>query len=416
MIKASDEIKNIQKYSKTFENAGDLDNLIRDAGKAKYVLLGEATHGTSEFYSIRAEITKKLIEDYGFSFVAVEGDWPSCYEVNKYIKGGSEYSTVREVLKDFHRWPTWMWANEEMIPLLEWLTEYNQNKSSNKAGFYGLDVYSLWESIEAIVSYLKETDSPDLEKALKAIECFEPYNKRAEQYGMSAAFLGESCREEVLHLLQAIISNSNRYKQDDAENFLNLQINGLVSKNAEAYYKAMITDDVHSWNIRDRHMVETLDLIGNFYNKDAKGIIWEHNTHIGDARATSMEKEGLENVGQITREKYGKENIYAIGFGTYSGTVIAADRWGAPHKKMAVPNAQRNTWEEKLHRAGAFNQYIQFTEENRHFFNKTIGHRAIGVVYDPEVEHYGNYVPSKVSERYDAFIHVDETHGVTPIL
>lgn len=414
LIKVSDDIKNIEKYSKPFENAGDLDGLIKEASKAKYVLLGEATHGTSEFYTIRAEITKKLIKDHDFSFIAVEGDWPSCYEVNKYVKGLSEYSTAREVLKQFNRWPTWMWANEEMIPLLEWLKEYNQKKS-NKVGFYGLDVYSLWESMEAIVSYLKENNSPDVEKAVQAIECFEPYNKRAEQYGMSAAFLGESCREEVLHLLQTITSNRNHYKEDDAEAFLNLQINALVSKNAEAYYKAMITDDVHSWNIRDHHMVETLDLIGNFYNKDAKGIIWEHNTHIGDARATSMENEGLENVGQITREKYGKENIYAIGFGTYRGTVIAADRWGVPYKKMIVPNAQTNTWEEMLHRAGAFNKYISFTDENRHLFDKTIGHRAIGVVYDPEVEHYGNYVPSQVSERYDAFVHVDETSGVRPI-
>ncbi|KAB7665914.1 erythromycin esterase family protein [Bacillus sp. B1-b2] len=416
-IKTSEDIKNIQQYSRQIRKIEDLNDLILKASKAKYVLLGEATHGTSEFYTIRADISKKLIKEHGYSFIAVEGDWPSCYEVNQYVKGYSNYTDAREVLSQFHRWPTWMWANEEITPLIEWIKEYNrEKKEEEKVGFYGIDVYSLWESMEEIVRYLKNIHSPDLEKAMQAITCFHPYNKRPEQYGMSAAFLGESCREEVIQLLQSILSNRKLYtEQDNTEAYLNLQINSLVSKNAEAYYEAMITDDSKSWNIRDHHMVETLEIISNLYGEKARGIVWEHNTHIGDARATSMEEEGLINVGQITREKFGEHNVYAIGFGTYTGTVIAAEKWGAPYRIMDIPAAQRNSWEEHLHRAGAYNKYITFTEENRHLFDRLIGHRAVGVIYEPALEHYGNYVPSKISRRYDGFIYVDQSNAVMPI-
>ncbi len=416
VIKISKTIENIQQYSQPFHDIEDLNGLIEKASKAKYILLGEATHGTAEFYTIRGEIRKKLIQDHGFTFIAVEGDWPSCYEVNQYVKGHSNYSHAREVLSQFHRWPAWMWANEEIIPLIEWLKAYNlDKKEEDKVGFYGIDVYSLWESMETIVAYLQKINSPDLDKAMQAITCFHPYNKRPEQYGMSAAFLGESCREEVLELLNSIVSKRRKYMEEDKESYLNLQINGLVSKNAEAYYKAMVTDDIESWNIRDYHMVEALEIVSQFYGKAAKGIVWEHNTHIGDARATSMEQEGLVNVGQITREKFGEPNVYAVGFGTYGGTVIAAEKWGDRYKIMDIPPAQLNSWEELLHRAGSFNKYLTFTEENRYFFEHTIGHRAIGVIYEAAYEHYGNYVPSKVSVRYDGFIYVDQSKAVTPI-
>ncbi|MEZ2715881.1 protein-L-isoaspartate O-methyltransferase [Niallia circulans] len=412
----SEVLQPIQQYSKPFKNIEDLRDLIKAASKAKYVLLGEATHGTAEFYTIRADVSKKLISEHGFSFIAVEGDWPSCYEVNRYIKGRSNYNDAKEVLSQFQRWPTWMWANEEIIPLIEWLKEYNQSKQEEeKVGFYGIDVYSLWESMESIITYMQKINSPDLEKAMQAITCFQPYNKRPEQYGMSAAFLGESCREEVLELLHSIVSKRKQYLEENSENYLNLQMNGLVSKNAESYYKTMLTDDTESWNIRDHHMVEALEIIRHFYGEAAKGIVWEHNTHIGDARATSMEQEGIVNVGQITREKFGSQNVYAIGFGTYKGTVIAAEKWGDSYKIMNIPKAQKNSWEEQLHRVGAFNQTFIFTEDNRRFFNQIIGHRAIGVIYEAAYEQYGNYVPTKVSERYDGFIFVDHSTAVTPI-
>jgi erythromycin esterase-like protein len=406
----------INKYAVPFSPTTDLKPLIKKASQAKYVLLGEASHGTSEFYTIRADLTKQLIQEQGFSFVAVEGDWPACYEVNRYIKGTApEYSSAEDVLKrSFNRWPSWMWANQEIVELIDWLHSYNQTQTGKKVGFYGLDVYSLWESMEAIVNYLEKIKSPDLEKALQAIECFDPYERKPEKYGISASFYGEDCMNEVLELLKTIKENK-KMDHHDPESTLNMNINAIVARNAEHYYHTMITNDSESWNIRDRHMVEALHHIGDYYGAAAKGIVWEHNTHIGDARATDMSSEGMVNVGQLTREKYGHQNIYTIGMGTYHGTVIAATKWGVQPKIMSVPNGIEGSWEEALHNAGASNQYLMFTEENKEFFRNVIGHRAIGVVYHPEYERHGNYVPSRLSERYDAFIHVEKTTALSPL-
>ncbi|USK61742.1 erythromycin esterase family protein [Peribacillus asahii] len=414
MLKTSQLIDEIKNYTVKFSSPTELQPLINAASHAKYVLLGEASHGTSEFYTIRTELTKQLIQEHQFSFVAVEGDWPACYEVNRYVKGlAPEYQSAEDVLKkSFNRWPSWMWANHEIVNLIDWLHSYNQTQAEKKVGFYGLDVYSLWESMEAIVDYLKEIKSPDLQKALNAIDCFDPYKRKPEMYGISSAFYGEDCMSEILELLNTIKENKSIHTEDP-EAALNMNINAIVANNAEHYYHTMVTNDNESWNIRDRHMVEALHHIGNFYGTAAKGIIWEHNTHIGDARATDMADEGMVNVGQLTREKYGQNNVYAIGFGTYQGTVIAAKRWGDPAEVMTVPKGTEGSWEEVMHSAGSFNQYLLFTEENKHLFRNVIGHRAIGVVYNPAHEHYGNYVPSRLSERYDAFIHIDETRALT---
>ena len=414
MLKTSQLIDEIKNYAVKFSSPTELQPLINAASHAKYVLLGEASHGTSEFYTIRTELTKQLIQEHQFSFVAVEGDWPACYEVNRYVKGlAPEYQSAEDVLKkSFNRWPSWMWANHEIVNLIDWLHSYNQTQAEKKVGFYGLDVYSLWESMEAIVDYLKKIKSPDLQKALNAIDCFDPYKRKPEMYGISSAFYGEDCMSEILELLNTIKENKSIHTEDP-EAALNMNINAIVANNAEHYYHTMVTNDNESWNIRDRHMVEALHHIGNFYGTAAKGIIWEHNTHIGDARATDMADEGMVNVGQLTREKYGQNNVYAIGFGTYQGTVIAAKRWGDPAEVMTVPKGTEGSWEEVMHSAGSFNQYLLFTEENKHLFRNVIGHRAIGVVYNPAHEHYGNYVPSRLSERYDAFIHIDETRALT---
>lgn len=416
MIRMEVLIDQIKQYAVPFSTAAELAPLVKEASKAKFVLLGEASHGTSEFYTIRREITKQLIKNHQSSFVAIEGDWPACYEVNRYIKGmAPEYSSAEEVLKSsFHRWPSWMWANEEMIDLIEWLYVYNQTQTDKKIGFYGLDVYSLWESMEAIVDHLKKINSPDLQKALEAIACFEPFHPKPEQYGISAAFYGENCMKEVMDLL-LMIKDKRKIDQNDPESALNMKINAIVARNAEYYYHTMVTNDTESWNIRDSHMVEALDIIGDFYGPDAKGIVWEHNTHIGDARATDMAREGMVNVGQLTRERYGEDQIYSVGFGTYQGTVIAAEKWGVKHEVMPVPPGAAGSWEEALHSARECNQYVMFTKENKNIFNGEIGHRAIGVVYHPFYEKFGNYVPTRPSERYDAFIHIDRTKALKPL-
>jgi erythromycin esterase-like protein len=415
LIKTSQLVEIIKKHACRFNQTSVLQPLIDQAAKAKYVLLGEASHGTSEFYTIRTDITKMLIEDHHFSYIAVEGDWPSCFEVNRYIKGlAPEYKNAEDLLKKaFNRWPTWMWANKEMVQLIDWLKEHNENlKDHKKIGFYGLDVYSLWESLESIIDYLKKIESPNLDRALDAIKCFDPFHRKPEMYGISAAFHGEDCIDEVVELLHAIQFNK-KLNHVDSEAELSAKINGMVVSNGEHYYHTMITNDNESWNIRDHHMVEALEHVAAYYGKDSKGIIWEHNTHIGDARATDMVIEEMVNVGQITREQFGPEQVYAVGFGTHHGTVLAASKWGDPIEVMTVPKATEGSWEDAMHLAGPYNQYILFTDEHKGLFSNQIGHRAIGVVYNPDYEHYGNYVPSRMSLRYDAFIHVDETKALS---
>ncbi|WP_332630255.1 erythromycin esterase family protein [Halalkalibacter flavus] len=416
MIKTMDLTKAILKHAKRFDSLEELEPLLQQASQANYVLLGEATHGTSEFYSLRAEISKWLISKKGFQFIAVEGDWPSCYETNRYIKGyKNSYSSATDALSSFKRWPSWMWANAEMVSFLEWLKHYNSGKeATDKIGFHGIDVYSLWESMSEIVDYLKRIESPDLEKAKEAFTCFEPYHKEMQMYGVSATFYAQDCFEELVTLLESMHSNRSIYEKD-AEADLNLKMNALAVENAESYYRTMVTNDSESWNIRDEHMVEALDQISNYYGPNAKGIIWEHNTHIGDARATDMAEEGMVNVGQLTREKYGVNQVYSIGFGTYEGTVIAGEKWGKQAQKMDVPKAITGSWEAELHQAGAFDKFIMFNKANHSLFSEVIGHRAIGVVYNNQYEHLGNYVPSRISERYDAFIHLEQTKALTPL-
>ena len=253
-----------------------------------------------------------------------------------------------------------------------------------------------------------------MEFAKKAFSCFEPFNRHPETYAFSSVNISEACVDEVSKLLTSIRAHEDKYK-DAEETDLNLKINAMVARNAEEYYRAMVRSDELSWNVRDEHMVEAINEIMDYHGKDAKIIIWEHNTHIGDASATDMEAAGMVNVGQILRLQNRKENVFAIGFGTHRGTVIASNEWELPYKEIDVPPARKESWEDALHNAGAFDKLLIFNEENRSLFNNWIGHRAIGVVYNPEFEAYGNYVPSKIGSRYDAFIYMDQTKALSPI-
>ena len=407
----------IKKFAQPFNNPEDLTPLLKAVGDAKIVLLGEASHGTSEFYKVRAELSRRLIEEKGFTLIAVEGDWPSTQQVNRFIKGYDTKGNQQNVLKAFERWPTWMWANQEIAEFVNWLEKYNKQIGNHKKiGFYGIDVYSLWESLDEVVSYLRKTnpEGTDLAFAKKAISCFEPFNRHPETYAFSSIHISDACVEEVVKLVASIRKNEKQY-EGDQEADLNLKINALVAQNAEEYYRAMVRSDDLSWNIRDEHMVEVINEIMDYHGKDAKIIIWAHNTHIGDASATDMKEEGLTNVGEILRLQNKAENVFAVGFGTHRGEVIAADEWGTIPKKMTVPPARKDSWEDMLHHVEATDKILLFDEKNRKFFNDWVGHRAIGVVYNPEFEAYGNYVPSKIGSRYDAFIYIDKTNALSPI-
>ncbi|MBA9077195.1 erythromycin esterase family protein [Rufibacter quisquiliarum] len=395
----------------------DLEVLLQQIGDARVVLLGEASHGTAEYYTWRAAITKRLMQEKGFDFVAVEGEWADSYRVNQFIKGPRKDSAAAvALLEQYNRWPTWMWGNYEVASLVHWLNAVNQGKPSDqKAGFFGLDVYCLWESMTELLPYVK--NNPDLVKAARQVHrCFQPYSADAMQYAEAVANASANCRAETSRLWREIQQQSQNEGNTKSEAQFVAEQNALVALNGERYYRAAVTSNSESWNIRDRHMMQTLQRLLEFHGPEAKAIVWEHNTHVGDARYTDMADRGEVNVGQLVRKEYGEEQVFAVGFGSYQGTVIAASRWGAPYQTMEVPPAVPGSWEQILHQLSPTDKII-FSKDlvANKALNRPVGHRAIGVVYDPKLEHLGNYVPSVLPKRYDAFIFLDKTRALHPI-
>jgi len=396
--------------------SSDLDPLLERIGNATCVLIGEASHGTHEFYTWRAAITKRLITEKGFNFVAVEGDWPDCYQVNRFVKGYDQQDKeAHHVLGAFQRWPTWMWGNWEVAAFINWLKTHNTAiRPDRKAGFYGLDVYSLWESMDVISDYLEKNDPMSARLVQQALDCFQPYERDEHQYARAQIGLADSCREPLVRLLAEVRRKAPSYDHDP-EAALNTRQNAHVALNAEAYYSNMTGFNDNTWNLRDTHMIETLNRLLEFHGPGCKAIVWEHNTHVGDARYTDMTRAGMVNVGQLAREQIGEENVLLLGFGSYSGTVIAGDHWGADMEIMQVPGARTGSLEQQLHAESSRDRMIIFDQGNRKAFSEVVPHRAIGVVYHPHQERYGNYVPTVLSSRYDAFIYLDHTRALEPI-
>ena len=392
----------------------DLDTLMDKIGDAKIVMLGEASHGTHEYYTWRARITQRLIREKGFNFIAVEGDWPDSYKLNRYIKNYSGAGTSAfEVLHTFNRWPTWMWANWETTALAEWLYDHNEHLPGNKkVGFYGLDIYSLWESMEAIIHYLRQNDLAALAVAEEAFECFQPYRRdEGTGYAYASMVVPGPCTQEVVRLLSEIRRNSSLYNTDQ-ENVFSTEQNAQITFNAEKYYRAMLQGGSQTWNIRDEHMMETLEKLLHFHGRKSKAIVWAHNSHIGDARAPDMRSHEMHTIGELARKKYGNENVFLVGFGSYQGSVIASRRWGEEPRYMAVPPAIENSWEDILHHTEIQNGYVILEDFSKGILDSEIGHRAIGVVYKPEVEMHSNYVPSILPARYDAFVFFEHTKAL----
>lgn len=397
------------------ENEEDLDVLLEEIGEAKIVLLGEASHGTSEFYTWRSRISQRLITEKGFNIIGIEGDWSDAYPLNNYIKGNSSYASAKVALQHFDRWPEWMWNNREIEELAEWLRNNNAGKpATEQTGFYGIDVYGIWESLDAIIAYLDRRDTTAAAVAREVQACFAPYNQDEQAYARATVNSSADCSEELENLLESV---QVLVAEDDSisEEEFNAVQNTLVVANAEHYYRTAAVSSASSWNIRDRHMNLTIKRLMDYYGPEARIIVWEHNTHVGDARATDMANSGMVNVGQLVREENDPSNVYIVGFGTYKGEVLAARSWGEPVQVMNVPNARKNSWEWILHNQGPPNKII-FMEplQSLPFYQSSIGHRAIGVVYNPQAES-GNYVPSVLPQRYDAFIFIDETTALTPL-
>jgi len=407
------EVKRLTRPLRTPADLGPLIDRVKDA---RVVCLGEASHGTREYYTWRAAITERLVEGHGFSFVAVEGDWPDCYQVNRFVKGyGGTPGDARAALAVFRRWPTWMWANEEVAGLAAWMRGYNSGRPAGKrVGFYGLDVYSLWDSLYEVMGYLREHDPAALPDARRALRCFEPFGEDAQEYARATVLVSHSCRDEVVKLLHSLRAGAEAHDGDGTDGRFVAEQNALVVKNAEAYYRAMVRSDGGSWNVRDRHMAETLDRLLDHHGPGAKAVVWEHNTHVGDARYTDMADDGMVNVGQLAREAYGRDRVALVGFGSYRGSVIAGEEWGAAWEEMTVPPGRPDSWEQVLHAAAPDNALLVFDGGSPEL-SAWRGHRAIGVVYRPQYEKYGNYVPTVLPERYDAFLFLGETAAVRPL-
>ena len=378
------------------------------------MLLGEASHGTAEYYRWRATITQRLITERGFSFVAVEGDWPDCFTVNEWVKRRADaHLSARQVLDRFDRWPTWMWANLEVAAFIDWLRQHNA-KSGAEVGFYGLDVYSLWESMDRIVGYLREHQPDAVDTAVAALQCFEPYAEDPQRYASATRLVPDGCESDVIDLLAQLRRKSPLRTGSEIE-FDALQ-NAEVLAGAERYYRTMVRADGESWNVRDCHMADTLDRLIAHHGPSSKAVLWEHNTHIGDARATDMATFGMINVGQVVRERHHRDGVVLVGFGGHHGHVIAAPAWGAPMQRMTVPGAPPNTHEDLIDHATPRDSLFVFPDHrDTPWLSARRGHRAIGVVYDPDRDHRGNWVPTIMGRRYDAFCYFPSTAALHPL-
>ena len=410
--------RTIRGAARPLRTAADLDPLLERIGDARFVLLGEASHGTSEFYRWRTTITQRLVEERGFSFVAVEGDWPDCYRVNRYAKHQADSGdSALDVLHAFARWPTWMWANREVAELVEWLRAHNIRHSwDRQVGFYGLDVYSLWESMAAVIEYLERIDPAAARQARRAYGCFDRFHGDAEEYARSTALTPTTCENDVVRMLTTLRAHAPEYLADGRDAYFSAEQNAHIAINAERYYRAMIRGGPSSWNVRDHHMMHTLDRLMEHHGPTAKAIVWEHNTHVGDARFTDMARDGMVNVGQLARQSHGEEGVVLVGFATHRGTVIAGNEWGAPMERMRVPPARAGSFEDAVHAADV-GDALFLSDDLVHdpALESPLGHRAIGVVYAPSRERWGNYVPTIIPHRYDAMLYIDETRGVDPL-
>jgi erythromycin esterase len=387
----------IRALARPLREPDDLDPLLDRIGHARVVLLGEASHGTSEFYRWRTAITQRLVEELGFGFVAVEGDWPDCQRVDRYVQDGIGRS-AREVLAGYERWPTWMWGNEEVVELVEWM-----RSSPARPGFHGLDVYSLRDSLAEVLAWVRQHDPDAVPAALDAAECLQRGDARRYR------LVRESCEDEVVELLSAI-----RHGGGDGDRF-GAEQNAWVVRSADQYYRAVIRGGPHSWNVRDRHMADTLERLLSHHGPGARGIVWAHNTHIGDARFTDMAQVGMLNLGQLARERWGEAQVALVGFATWAGTVLAGRDWEAPVATMPVPPARPDSWEALLHEAlGGDGLLLLDDLAGRRLADEERDQRAIGVVYRPENER-GNYVPTVLSGRYDALLYLDQTRALHPL-
>jgi len=397
----------------------DYDPLLEWIGNRGLVLIGEASHGTHDFYRERAVMTRRLIEEKGFNSVAIEGDWPDAYRVHRFIRGTGQDATARDALGDFVRFPAWMWRNLDVLAFLDWLYQFNQTVApQQRVGFYGLDLYSLHASIRAVLDYMEKVDPEGARRARYRYACFDHFGEDIQAYGYAASFgLTKDCEDQVVAQLVEIrrrsaelASRDGRVEPDD---YLSAEQNARLVQNAERYYRTMFGGRVESWNVRDEHMSETIAWLRQ-NRPGTKMVVWAHNSHLGDARATEMSSHGEHNVGQLMRGRFGND-VFLIGFTTHSGEVTAASEWDGPAERKIVRPALEASYEALFHQTEipAFLLLLRNSGVIQ-VLDKPRLERAIGVIYRPETERVSHYFRSRMPGQFDAVIHIDRTTALIP--
>jgi erythromycin esterase-like protein len=404
----------------------DFDPLLDLIGDARFMLIGEASHGTHEFYRDRATITRRLIKEKGFTVVAVEADWPDAYRVNRFVRGVGDAELAIESLAGFQRFPTWMWRNTVVLDFVSWLREHNGSlpPGTKKTGFYGLDLYSLYTSIQSVLRYLEKVDPEAAKRARYRYSCLEDFGEDSQAYGYAAAFdLAKDCEDEAVSQLVELQRRAPDYSRRDGlvaeDEYFYAEQNARLVKNAEEYYRTMFQGRVSSWNLRDRHMADTLDALVTHLDRhgdQTKAVVWAHNSHLGDARATYMGRMGEWNIGQLVREKYGREAVL-VGFTTNTGTVTAASDWDQPSERKQVRPALPGSYEALFHDTGLpyFLLPLRDGGPAADALREPKLERAIGVVYRPDTERISHYFDARLPEQFDAVIHIDDTRALEPL-
>jgi erythromycin esterase-like protein len=444
-------VRQIKEFAHIFSELPKDYNSILEciSDETRVVMIGEASHGTHEFYKHRAEITKRLVEEKGFSVVAVEADWPDAYRVNKFIKknikSGDQGSV--DALGSFERFPRWMWRNVVVADFVNWMKARNDKvQNKDQVGFYGLDLYSLQSSRSAVIEYLEKVDKTLAAKARKQYGCFDKFGGDSQTYGYKTGLgMSKSCEREVIDVLKALLAKQadlmarGKDDVDDDDAFFYAQQNAILVRDAESYYRNMFVGENNTWNIRDTHMLETLKaLVSHFSEKNgkpAKAVVWAHNSHLGDASQTSMKDRGEVNLGQLVRETYSMDKCYNIGFTTYAGTVTAAHNWDEDPQFMVVKRGMDGSYEKLLHDATGhmglsthpppyslvFRSNTKSGEKNLvssevkdKLYHQRL-ERAIGVIYRPETEIFSHYFKAHLPTQFDAVIHVDTTLALVPL-
>jgi len=411
-------IETLREHVSPLEEKSDLDPLLQRVGDARYVLLGESTHGTSEYYTWRAAISQRLIEEKEFSFIAVEGDWGACARVDRYVRwmdGAGE--SAKEILKTFDRWPRWMWANEEIVELVEWLREFNEDRPpQERVGFHGIDVYGMRESLEATVELLQTLDLDLARKVQRAYACMKPYAENPRGYVESVARQQVNCEQALGEVVQLLRQHRDRLKEADRDAYFAIKQNALAVQYAERHYRDMLIEGPRSWNHRASHFHQTVERLMAHYGEDARAIVWAHNTHVGDARATSMRDFGMNNIGQLKREKHGNEHVVIVGFSCHRGRVLAGRAWEAPQQRMTMPPAMDGSLDALFKQLDveAFVLVLKDVADVAALAEPR-GHRAIGVTYNPMMDRQSNYVATNPISRYDVLIFIEQTTPLRPL-